>query len=51
MEKLVESLGITRLSRSQVSEMARDLDDQVEAFRTRPPAPARTRSRPLMRWC
>jgi putative transposase len=36
MEKLVESLGITRLSRSQVSEMARDLDDQVEAFRTRP---------------
>ena len=36
MEKLAESLGITRLSRSQVSEMARDLDDQVEAFRTRP---------------
>jgi putative transposase len=36
MEKLVESLGITRLSRSQVSEMARDLDSQVEAFRTRP---------------
>jgi transposase-like protein len=37
MEKLVETLGITRLSRSQVSEMARDLDGQVEAFRTRPP--------------
>ena len=36
MEKLVESLGITRLSKSQVSEMARDLDGQVEAFRTRP---------------
>src|SRR4051794_13785825 len=36
MEKLVEALGITRLSRSQVSEMARDLDAQVEAFRTRP---------------
>jgi hypothetical protein len=36
MEKLVESLDITRLSRSQVSEMARDLDAQVEAFRTRP---------------
>jgi transposase-like protein len=33
MEKLVESLGITRLSKSQVSEMARDLDEQVEAFR------------------
>jgi putative transposase len=36
MEKLVESLGITSLSRSQVSMMARDLDTQVEAFRTRP---------------
>jgi transposase-like protein len=36
MEKLVESLGITRLSRSQVSAMAKDLDGQVEAFRTRP---------------
>jgi transposase-like protein len=36
MEKLVESLGITRLSRSQVSEMARDLDEQAEASRTRP---------------
>jgi putative transposase len=36
MEKLVESLGITRLSRSQVSQMAKDLDAQVEAFRTRP---------------
>ena len=36
MEKLVEALGITRLSRSQVSEMAKDLDTQVEAFRTAP---------------
>src|ERR671927_585540 len=36
MEKLVESLGITRLSKSQVSEMAADLDEQVTAFRTRP---------------
>jgi len=36
MEKLVETLGITRLSKSQVSLMARDLDTQVEAFRTRP---------------
>ncbi|GAB2451534.1 IS256 family transposase [Nocardia tengchongensis] len=36
MEKLVESLGITTLSKSQVSIMARDLDTQVEAFRTRP---------------
>jgi putative transposase len=36
MERLVETLGITRLSKSQVSEMAKDLDSQVEAFRTRP---------------
>jgi putative transposase len=36
MEKLVETLGITRLSKSQVSVMAADLDTQVEAFRTRP---------------
>jgi putative transposase len=36
MEKLVESLGIKSLSKSQVSMMARDLDTQVEAFRTRP---------------
>jgi transposase-like protein len=36
MERLVETLGITRLSRSRVSEMARDLDGQAEAFRTRP---------------
>src|SRR5215208_7136950 len=36
MEKLVEQLGITRLSKSQMSEMAKDLDGQVEAFRSRP---------------
>jgi transposase-like protein len=36
MEKLVSTLGIDRLSKSQVSAMARDLDGQVEAFRTRP---------------
>src|SRR5690349_19195047 len=36
MEKLVETLGISRVSKSQVSEMAMDLDAQVEAFRTRP---------------
>ncbi|WP_019481155.1 IS256 family transposase [Arthrobacter sp. TB 23] len=36
MEKLVETLGITKLSKSQVSVMAQDLDAQVEAFRTRP---------------
>jgi putative transposase len=36
MEKLVETLGITRLSKSQVSVMAKDLDAQVEAFLNRP---------------
>jgi putative transposase len=36
MEKLVEALGITRLSRSQVSVMAAELDTVVEQFRTRP---------------
>jgi putative transposase len=36
MEKLVETLGITRLSKSQVSVMAAELDEQVASFRTRP---------------
>jgi putative transposase len=36
MERLVATLGIDRLSKSQVSEMARDLDAQVAAFRSRP---------------
>jgi transposase-like protein len=36
MEKPVPALGITGLSRSQVSRMAADLDEAVEAFRTRP---------------
>ena len=36
MEDLVKTLGITGLSKSQVSEMAKDLDEQVEQFRTRP---------------
>ncbi|MFP5371438.1 MAG: IS256 family transposase [Actinomycetes bacterium] len=36
MEKLVESLGSTRLSKSQVSEMAKELDGQVADFRHRP---------------
>jgi putative transposase len=35
MDKLVQSLGITTLSKSQVSEMAKDLDAHVEEFRTR----------------
>jgi putative transposase len=36
MDRLVHTLGITSSSKSQVSEMARSLDVQVEAFRTRP---------------
>ncbi len=35
MDKLVQALGITGLSKSQVSEMAKDLDEHVEQFRTR----------------
>lgn len=35
MDKLVQSLGITGLSKSQVSQMAKDLDEHVEQFRTR----------------
>ena len=36
MDKLVQSLGITSLSKSQVSVMAADLDAHVADFRTRP---------------
>jgi putative transposase len=36
VEKLVETLGIERLSKSQVSAMAAELDEAVAAFRTRP---------------
>ncbi|MDQ4104680.1 MAG: IS256 family transposase, partial [Actinomycetota bacterium] len=36
VEKLVETLGIVRLSKSQVSQMAKSLDEQVAAFRDRP---------------
>src|SRR6478735_4875081 len=36
MDKLVQSLGMTGMCKSQVSEMAKDLDQQVEQFRTRP---------------
>src|SRR3954454_4719928 len=35
MDKLVASLGITSLSKSQVNQMARELDGHVEEFRTR----------------
>jgi putative transposase len=35
MDKLVQSLGITGLSKSQVSVMAKELDEHVEQFRTR----------------
>src|SRR5699024_8467522 len=35
-DSLVQTLGITGLSKSQVSVMARELDEHVEDFRTRP---------------
>jgi putative transposase len=36
IEGLVRTLGIERISKSRVSEMAKELDSAVEAFRTRP---------------
>jgi putative transposase len=36
MDRLVHTLGIISLSKSQVSEMAKSLDKAVEAFRTSP---------------
>ena len=36
MNDLVATLGITNLSKSQVSDMAKELDGMVEDFRTRP---------------
>ncbi|MBD4424856.1 IS256-like element ISMlu1 family transposase, partial [Xanthomonas citri pv. citri] len=36
MDKLVKTLGINALSKSQVSRMATELDEQVESFRHRP---------------
>src|SRR4051794_5769377 len=36
MEKLVQTLGITSLSKSQVSVLAGELDEQVASFRSRP---------------
>jgi transposase-like protein len=36
VEKLAESLGVTRLSKSQVSVMASELDDLAASFRSRP---------------
>lgn len=36
MDKLVKILGINALSKSQVSRVAKDMGEQVEAFRHRP---------------
>ena len=36
VESLVQTLGIDRLSKSRVAEMARELDELVATFRTRP---------------
>jgi transposase-like protein len=36
VEKLVQTLGIERMSKSQVSRLAASLDELVEAFRSRP---------------
>ena len=39
VDKLVQALGVTALSKSQVSVMAKELDAQVEAFRHPPAGP------------
>jgi len=50
MDELVRTLGITGLSKSQVSVMAKDLDEQGPRVPGRPcPAAAWQRSRPLRR--
>ena len=36
MEGLIATLGISGISKSQVSELARSLDEEVAAFRSRP---------------
>jgi putative transposase len=36
VEGLVQTLGIERMSKSQVSELAKSLDEMVESFRSRP---------------
>jgi transposase-like protein len=36
VEGLVRQLGVERISKSRVSEMAKELDGAVEAFRSRP---------------
>ena len=43
VEGLAQQLGIESLSKSQVSELAKSLDGEVEAFRSRPLDPAPTR--------
>lgn len=50
MDKLVKTLGIHSLSKSQVFRMAADLDEHVAEFRTRPLGrQARSPSSPAMR--
>ena len=51
MEKLVEQLGITRLSKSQVSVMAKGWTSRWERFGPGRWTNARTRSWPPTRWC
>jgi len=46
VEKPAGSLGVTQLPKSQVSAMARHLDEQVTAFRNRPPGRRPVRVRP-----
>lgn len=51
MDKLVESLGDSSLSKSQVSVMAKELDTAVGAFRTLPLDTGPTRVWLPAPWC
>jgi putative transposase len=51
MERLVDALGIARMSKSQVSVIAAELDAQVAEFRGRPLEQCPTRSWRRTPWC
>lgn len=50
VDKLVGQLGIERMSKSQVSELAKSLDEIVEGWRNRPWTARRTRTCGWTRW-
>ena len=51
MERLVATLGVDRLSKSQVSVMARELEELARRFAPGHWTPGLTPSSPPTRWC